>query len=145
MGWGEKPKPPPNFAKLFVNKMLKAPPPILAEGADASSWEFEGLSYDAQKGDTYKITIYQDQVTNDETVKYEKVQEAEEQPIEFYCTTGTHNDWGEDRMLEGDVSGLFYQEVEVPESGELEFRILAEGDQEKCIGPESTTSSKLSP
>jgi len=142
--WGEGVKPEPDYKKLFLNKVQKAPTQIIADGNDPSQWEYNGPSLDAGHDEQYKIVLMKDPFTGDETFSYEKVVE-EEELIEFYCTTGNHNDWAEDRMMEGDVPGLFYQEIDVPESGELEFRILAEGDPDKVIAPENTTSKKLEP
>jgi len=94
-----------------------------------------------------KITIRfeKDPITEEETISYEVQEEEILEPPEFYCTTGSHNEWAEDRMMEGDVPSLFYQETEMPESGTLEFRILAEGDQDKVFGPAETTSKRTDP
>jgi len=142
--WGEGSKPEPDYKKLFLGKIRQAPAQIIADGSDPALWEYRGPSLDAGPDEQYRIVLQKDLLTNEESISYEKVVEAYE-PVEFYCTTGNHNDWAEDRMLEGDVPGLFFQEVEVPDSGELEFRILAEGDPDKVIAPENTTSRKLDP
>lgn len=116
-------------------------PAITTEGNNPANWEYKGMGYSPQPGEKYQVVLTKDPITEEESLVYEKVEEAEAPP-EFYSTTGTHNEWGEDRMLDGDVPGLFYQEVEIPESGELEFRILAEGDTTKCIAPKNTTAVK---
>eukprot|EP00413_Alexandrium_margalefii_P030530 CAMPEP_0204570198 /NCGR_PEP_ID=MMETSP0661-20131031/38172_1 /ASSEMBLY_ACC=CAM_ASM_000606 /TAXON_ID=109239 /ORGANISM="Alexandrium margalefi, Strain AMGDE01CS-322" /LENGTH=936 /DNA_ID=CAMNT_0051578369 /DNA_START=82 /DNA_END=2892 /DNA_ORIENTATION=+ len=140
--WGEGVQAEPDYKKMFMSKMLKAPTQIIADGNDPSQWEYNGPSFDASPDDHYRIVLIKDPMTDEETFTYEKVTE-EVELVEFYCTTGNHNDWAEDRMMEGDVPGLFYQEVDVPEGGELEFRILAEGDPDKVIAPANTTSRKL--
>merc|ERR1712050_122313 len=84
-------------------------------------------------------------ISDEEVITYDVQEEEVEEPPEFYCTTGTHNDWAEDRMMEGDIPYLFYQEAEIPEGGTLEFRILSEGDQEKIFGPAETTSRRTDP
>jgi len=140
--WGEGKKPEPDYKKVFAAKLAKIASAVVADGNDPSNWEYKGPSFDAEPEDQYKIILRKDPLTQEESVSYEKVTATAEE-IEFYCTTGNHNDWAEDRMMEGDVPGLFYQEIDVPDSGTLEFRVLAEGDPEKVIGPESTTSRKV--
>mmetsp|Transcript_49295 Transcript_49295/g.154388 ORF Transcript_49295/g.154388 Transcript_49295/m.154388 type:complete len:937 (+) Transcript_49295:67-2877(+) len=142
--WGKGPAPVLDFKRILLDKMRKAPTRIVADGDDPSQWEYSGPSFDASPDEQYRVVYVKDPLTGEETFTYEKVlREAE--PIEFYCTTGSHNDWGEDRMMEGDVPGLFYQEVDMPDSGELEFRILGDGDPDKAIAPETSTSRKLEP
>jgi len=48
-------------------------------------------------------------------------------------------------MIEGDVAGIWTTEIEIPEGGELSFRILADGDTNAVIGPEVTTKTKTDP
>jgi polyketide synthase-associated protein len=138
--WGEGYKPPPDFRAQFASKMAKAGSPIICGGRDPSMWEHKGLAHDAKPDDIYTVTYTVDD-NGQTSIEYEKQVTTVTQP-EYYSTTGTHNGWGEDRMIEGDIAGLFYQEVEVPESGQLEFRILADGEAEKCIGPETTSSKR---
>nr|AIW63286.1 polyketide synthase AS3D902 [Azadinium spinosum] len=144
--WGEGYRPPPDFKKLFVKKITDSAPPIIADGSDPSSWEYSGLPLGAEDQDK-QITIRfeKDPITEEEVISYEVQEEEILEPPEFYCTTGSHNEWAEDRMMEGDVPSLFYQETEMPENGTLEFRILAEGDQDKVFGPSETTSKMIAP
>jgi len=139
--WGEGKRLSPDNRKVFLLKLKQAHSQILTDGSNPEQWEYTGMAYDAKPGDMYRVVYSRDPVTKEEDIRYEKELKVED-AIEFYSTTGNHNEWAEDRMLEGDVPGLFYQEVEVPESGVLEFRILADGDSEKAIGPEVTTSKK---
>ena len=57
---------------------------------------------------------WQDPLTGEENVTFEKEQvrragwhessfEVQEDPAEFYATTGNHNDWDAERMQEGNV------------------------------------------
>nr|AQS99318.1 type I polyketide synthase [Gambierdiscus polynesiensis] len=142
--WGEGAKPDVDYKVMFVSKVRKAAAPIIVDGPDPADWEYSGPDYNAVPGVKYNIILNRDPFTDEETVSYERV-EDEPLAVEFYCTTGSHNEWSEDRMLEGDVPGLFYQEIDVPESGTFEFRILADGDHERVIGPETTTARKLAP
>jgi len=144
--WGKGKDVEKDYSKIFFKKLTESPPPIVQDGSNPADWEFNGLPYDSQPGDKYKITFSKDDVTGEERFKYEKQEEDwAAQPPEFYCTTGNHNEWGEDRMIEGDVPFLFYQEIAVPPNGTLEMRILVEGDEGRTIAPEETTSRRLTP
>eukprot|EP00930_Biecheleria_cincta_P026021 TRINITY_DN18413_c0_g2_i1.p1 TRINITY_DN18413_c0_g2~~TRINITY_DN18413_c0_g2_i1.p1 ORF type:complete len:955 (-),score=189.61 TRINITY_DN18413_c0_g2_i1:188-3052(-) len=143
--WGERPQPAVDFRKVFLRKIMKATPPIVTQGsADPATWDYKGLAHKAQEGDCYKVYLEMDRLTGEETVTFEK-EAVKDDPAEFYATTGNHNDWDSDRMQEGDVPGLYFQEIPVPDEGTLEFRILVEGDSDKNIGPEETTSHRLVP
>lgn len=142
--WGEKAEEEVDFRKLLLRKLMKAPPPIIAQGTDPSNWEYNGIDLCSKQGDNYRIMIQTDPVTGEENILFEKQIDLEE-PAGFYSTTGSHNDWGDDQMNEGDVPGLYFQDIEMPDNGVLEFRILAEGDQERAIGPNQTTYSKTAP
>jgi acyl transferase domain-containing protein len=144
--WGETAKPRPNPQKDFMKKMSKVRKSVVvAVGNDPANWEFSGPGYDAKPGEEYKIVLTRDPLTQQEEVFYEKQEVEAQEPIEFYSTSGNHNGWDDDRMIEGEVPGMFFQDLEVPESGVLEFRILAEGEKSKRIGPETTTSRMTVP
>merc|ERR1712190_94855 len=143
--WGEGYREPPDYKKLFVKKIMESSPPLLMDGDKPENWEYSGLPILDDPDKQFKIKLEKDPITEEEVITYELVEQEVLEPPEFYCTTGNHNDWSEDRMLEGDVPYLFYQETEMPESGSLEFRILAEGDQDKVYGPEATTSKRTDP
>jgi polyketide synthase-associated protein len=144
--WGEGYKPPPDYRRQLMDKVKKlSGSKIIVNGNDPSTWEYSGIAYDSKPTDNYAVVFTKDPITGQEVLRYEKtvVEEEEVDPIEFYSTTGNHNDWSEDRMMEGDVAGLWYQELEIPEGGKLEFRIMGEGDTTKMIGPESTTDKRI--
>eukprot|EP00933_Yihiella_yeosuensis_P050544 TRINITY_DN4834_c0_g1_i1.p1 TRINITY_DN4834_c0_g1~~TRINITY_DN4834_c0_g1_i1.p1 ORF type:complete len:281 (+),score=51.87 TRINITY_DN4834_c0_g1_i1:83-844(+) len=141
--WGEQVQAEVDYRKVLMRKIMKAAPPILNNGStDPSKWEYQGLDPSAKIGDEYQVVLEKDPVTGEETVSFEKTTDDSDR-AEFYSTTGNHNDWSNDQMTEGDVPGLFYQEIPVPESGTLEFRILADGLADRNIGPEETTSQRL--
>jgi len=143
--WGECAKPDPDFCKIFERKLGKVSASIVADGPDPASWEYGGPDYNAGPEVKYRIVLNRDPATEEESFTYEKVEETPPVPPEYYSTICDVNDWAEDRMLDGDVPGLFYQEIDIPEGGSLEFRLLAEGDEQKEIAPEFTTSKKLTP
>eukprot|EP00913_Durusdinium_trenchii_P009283 g8722.t1 len=140
--WGEKAQPDVDFRRVFLKKIMRATPPIVTEGTtDPALWDYRGLDYKANMGDSYKVCLEKDPLTGEETVTFEKEQ-VKEDPAEFYGTTGNHNDWDVDRMQEGNVAGLYYQDIPVPEGGTLEFRILVDGDPEKSGAPTGPTQSE---
>eukprot|EP00931_Biecheleriopsis_adriatica_P085876 TRINITY_DN60659_c0_g1_i1.p1 TRINITY_DN60659_c0_g1~~TRINITY_DN60659_c0_g1_i1.p1 ORF type:complete len:955 (-),score=205.23 TRINITY_DN60659_c0_g1_i1:94-2958(-) len=143
--WGERAQPDVDFRKVFLRKILKARPPIVTYGnADPALWDYKGLDYQAKIGEAVKVAFEKDPLTGEETVTFEK-EMVQDSPIEFYSTTGNHNDWDSDRMQEGSVPGLFFQEIPIPDGGMLEFRILEESNFDKNIGPAETTSNRLTP
>jgi hypothetical protein len=143
--WGEGYREPVDFRKVFMKKVTESKPPVLMDGSNPDDWEYSGLPILDDDEKQFKIKLTRDPITDEEVITYEVVEPEAVEPPEFFCTTGNHNDWSEDRMLEGDVPYLYYQETEIPESGTLEFRILAEGDQEKAYAPEATTDWKTTP
>ncbi|CAK9105059.1 Highly reducing polyketide synthase srdA (HRPKS sdrA) (Polyketide synthase gene cluster 6 protein pks-6) (Sordarial biosynthesis cluster protein srdA) [Durusdinium trenchii] len=101
--WGEKAQPDVDFRRVFLKKIMRATPPIVTEGTtDPALWDYRGLDYKANMGDSYKVCLEKDPLTGEETVTFEKEQ-VKEDPAEFYGTTGNHNDWDVDRMQEGNV------------------------------------------
>lgn len=106
------------------------------DGSHPSEWEYQGMDINPSLNPTtYTVTLELDPCTGQDEVRYEKKDEDTPVLPDFYSTTGTHNEWAEDRMMEGDVPCLYYQELEIPDNGVLEFRILSEGDPKKVIGP----------
>jgi len=142
--WGEGFKPPVDHKKKLMQKLMGASAPIVADGRNPADWEYSGPPFDLKPGEKCKVIYTKDPLTGDEEVRFERTMEAEQQAM-YYCTTGNHNEWSDDRMTDGEVPGLYYQEVEIPEDGTLEFRILVDGDQDKAIGPAETTSERTAP
>uniref|UniRef100_A0A7S2L0H4 Uncharacterized protein n=1 Tax=Zooxanthella nutricula TaxID=1333877 RepID=A0A7S2L0H4_9DINO len=143
--WGEARKPIVDVKQKLLVKVMNSAPPIIADGPDPADWEYSGPPFDLKDGEKCSITYWKDPVTGDEEVRFDRQLKAIAAPAEFYCTSGNHNDWTDDRMVEGDRPGLFFQEVEIPDSGRLEFRILADGEHDRSIGPEETTESRSVP
>jgi len=143
--WGERHKPKVDHKKAIMQKLISSSMPIVVIGNDPAEWEYSGPPYTLKPGEKCKLVYSKDPLTGDDEIRYETVQTVSDQPIEYYCTTGNHNDWMDDRMEEGDTTGLFYQDIEMPRGGTLEFRLLAEGDQDRSIGPDDTSKRMTSP
>jgi len=142
--FGEAFRAPVDHHKKLMHKLKDITCPIIADGKDPADWEYHGPPYDLKPGERCKIVYSKDPVTGDEEVRFDRQMDAPE-PVEFYCTSGSHNDWADDRMMEGEMPGLYVQEIEVPDSGMLEFRVLADGDEDRAIGPQETTRNRAAP
>lgn len=141
--WGVQEEDQPDYKELFMKKIKVYQEPVQANGPNPENWHYTGMPFEVK--DNEQITVYysRDPVNKAETVRFEVSEAAEpEPPAEYYCTSGNHNEWSEDRMMDGEVAGLFFQDVEVPPSGVLEFRILAEGDKDRAIAPEEKGTTK---
>lgn len=135
--WGEELHTERDWSTTFHRKFMNAHGKIIADGPDPEMWEYHGPPIEAT-ADKYKVVIYPDKNYGD-VVRW--VKQDVEQP-DFYSVTGNHNNWTADRMLMGDVKGLWFLEVDVPSSGELHFRILADGDSSKAFGPQQSGCTK---
>eukprot|EP00747_Dinoflagellata_sp_TGD_P164522 gnl/TRDRNA2_/TRDRNA2_184576_c0_seq1.p1 gnl/TRDRNA2_/TRDRNA2_184576_c0~~gnl/TRDRNA2_/TRDRNA2_184576_c0_seq1.p1 ORF type:complete len:938 (+),score=185.40 gnl/TRDRNA2_/TRDRNA2_184576_c0_seq1:75-2888(+) len=131
--WGKISEAKVDLKSKFIRKVNESVPQITADGADPATWEVIGMPDPRSKPtDKYEVGIEADgQIT------WDKIDDddADEPLPDFYSILGNFNDWSEERMAEGDVPGLFYQEVEVPSTGTLQFRFCVEGDRELSIGP----------
>merc|ERR1712190_654631 len=92
--WGESCVEAPDSRKQFLDKIKSLPPPIVAIGSDPAKWEFTVMSYNPTPGEGYQIIYSKDPLTGEESLKYEIV--SDEEPPEFYSTTGNHNNWVDD-------------------------------------------------
>merc|ERR1712070_1155666 len=135
--WGEDLSPCQELdpQKLLLAKISRQMPTLIADGPDPANWDFSGPDFRAKPGDKYIISIEKDPMTGEMPIRWIKADPA---GPEFYAITGNHNDWGDDRMLEGDegdAPNVYYTELEVPSDGSLEFRFLVDGDKSKQLGP----------
>lgn len=120
--------------KLLLAKLYRQTPTLIADGPNPADWDFSGPDFRSKPGDKYVISIEKDPITGEVPIRWIKADPTADRP-EFYSVTGNHNDWAEDRMIEGDVPNVHYSDVEIPDAGALEFRFLVEGDQSRALGP----------
>merc|ERR1712190_342673 len=102
-----------------------------------SEWEWDGPEQNIKKGDVYEIKLASDDPT-DMPIRWDKYQDADEVDDgdqHYYCITGPFNEWGDDRMEDGPIKGMHTITLEFPESGELEFRFLRDGDENAVVFP----------
>jgi len=134
-----------DFTKVFMRKLRANPPPVIADGPNPENWEFQGIpkAYDpADAGSKWKVVFERDPISEEEVFRFEKEEEEEMILPEYYSVSANVNEWTEDRMMEGDVPGVFTFDAEIPESGFLDFRILVEGDAKKALGPETNACTR---
>merc|ERR1712224_744418 len=137
--WGKQEEGKVDLKSKVIKKINESVPQITVDGSDPAIWDVVGMPDPKGKAnDRYDVNI-----EPDGTVLWDKIEEDEKEPLgDFFAVTGNFNDWTEERMAEGDVPGLHYQEIEVPASGVLQFRFCIEGDTEKSFGPAFKNCSK---
>jgi len=135
--------------KIFLQKLLKCGPPIITEGGNPDHWDYQGLPHGLRAGEAgsrWQIVLEKNPITNIETVRLERREEWEDDVDEykFYSITGT-NTQGIERLLEGDVPGIFWCTIMIPQGGTFEFKILEKEMEDRPIGPEATTTKRTAP
>mmetsp|Transcript_56138 Transcript_56138/g.162689 ORF Transcript_56138/g.162689 Transcript_56138/m.162689 type:complete len:634 (-) Transcript_56138:23-1924(-) len=141
--WGASPEGV-NQLQLFLKLVRQNPPAVIMHGKDPVDWEFDSLRYNDEGGEKCIVTLEKDPATSEISVRYDIVQS--ERPPSFYCIVGSHNGWTDDRMVEGDVKGLWYAVVDVPDSGTVDFRLCADGLASRSLGPpEAACRSRTAP
>jgi len=132
----------------LLKRVKKESGKVIVDGPDPENWHYIGpdikLSPDS-KDPKWTAIVERDPVDKKLTVRWEKkaVSEAakedgaeDEAPSQtFFAIIGNFNGWAEDRMFEGPVPGLWYMDVDIPDSGALLFRFLMDGDSSQGIGP----------
>lgn len=132
--------------KLFMKKLEVQPPKIIADGPDPEDWNYSGPAGVLKPGEAYRVRIDRDPVTGATPIRWEKYTLEEEPRPEFYSMTGSYNEWVAERMEEGEVPGLWYQIVDIPDSGTMEFRFLEDDDTNRALGPlEKSCKRRLAP
>lgn len=115
-----------------------APPEVRVNGSDPSAWEWDGPDAGGLMKEKYSITVTS-QDAKDAPVTWVKesdgVMVEDDDEDDFYCITGPFNEWDSDRMEDGAVPGLREFTLEVPESGEIEFRFLKNGEEDEILYP----------
>jgi hypothetical protein len=140
--WSEDVKKAVNVSGQVMKRIANMKPPeVRAYGRNPDDWETDWLSKDAKPGDKYNVILSSD-VPRESSIKVTKVEKPEDDEEAYYSIAGNFNDWSADRMMEGEISGLFTATVEVPGSGSLEFKFLKNGDETQILAPLSPMCSK---
>lgn len=134
--WGGSQSDAIDSSTMILQKIRKmAPPEVRVNGDDPSMWEWDGPDVTIKPGDKYSLSLE----LEDSAVRWtkEELPTEEDDVSDFYCIVGPFNDWEGERMEEdASISGLRSIIVDVPESGELQWRFLKNGEEDQVIYPE---------
>jgi len=134
--WGQSVYGVPDVPSALTRRLKRmAPPEVRVAGADPADWEWDGPDKEIKVGDKYTIELDSTD-DKDAPIKWEKVDDSgpvDDGEDDYYCITGPFNEWDSDRMEDGPITGLRTITIEVPSSGEVEFRFLRNGDEEEGI------------
>mmetsp|Transcript_16213 Transcript_16213/g.38010 ORF Transcript_16213/g.38010 Transcript_16213/m.38010 type:complete len:552 (+) Transcript_16213:2-1657(+) len=138
--WGQSLFGIPDVPSALLKRLRRMKPPaVRVAGADPAEWEWDGPEKDIKPGDKYKIELDSTDAA-DAAIVWEKVADGAEidgdGEDDVYAITGPFNEWDTDRMEDGPVTGLRTITLEVPASGEIEFRFVKNDDEEGgCLFP----------
>jgi polyketide synthase-associated protein len=137
--WGQSPCDTPNVPSAIRHRIRSMQAPeVRVNGNDPTAWEWDGPDIFAKPGEKYKID-FDLKAPYEGAQNWQKVDDApdpDDEEDDFYCIVGPFNEWDADRMGDGPIVGMRTITLEVPESGELEFRFLKNGEEDQVIYPE---------
>eukprot|EP00931_Biecheleriopsis_adriatica_P064620 TRINITY_DN39371_c0_g1_i1.p1 TRINITY_DN39371_c0_g1~~TRINITY_DN39371_c0_g1_i1.p1 ORF type:complete len:986 (-),score=218.19 TRINITY_DN39371_c0_g1_i1:66-2957(-) len=143
--WGENVYNAPSDRELFQKRLWKmSPPEVRVNGSDPALWDWDGPDPVILPGDKYSIEMDPEDPP-DAAQRWFKEATATEQDDgeeDIYCITGPFNEWDLEEMEDGPVPGLRTIVVTVPYSGQVEFRILKNGNEDEVIYPEKDKCSR---
>ncbi|CAE8597532.1 unnamed protein product [Polarella glacialis] len=129
--------------KHFEQKLRSAPPPqITMNGDDVRDWETTGLAPEVQFGERYKVHLDEDGATT-----CEKIDEELEDFGDEFSLRGSFSDWDLEPLDRHEsIPGLWTTTFLIGDSGEEEFQIVADEDEEKVYYPKNPhCTSKVQP
>jgi len=144
--WGDNRDLAENPAKLWQKQLSKmSPPEIRAVGSDPSEWNSDLPDQVPKAGDVWSVTVDRGAGPN-APIKWEKTEEGlgEEYDLDdvSYSIIGSFNDWRPEIMEDGDVAGIRMIVIDVPDSGQVEFRFVQSVDDDMILAPVSDKCSK---
>jgi len=125
--WGEDVYHAPSNAELFQKRLRQmSPPEVRINGSDPALWDWDGPDTLILPGDKYSIEMNPDEPANapQRWFKEDTGGEPDDGEEDFYCISGAFNDFAYESMEDGPVTGLRTITVKVPASGQVEFRIF---------------------
>jgi len=119
-------------ATAFQKKLLKAPPAeITMNGDDVSEWETTGLDPRAEPGSRWKICMDEDGVA-----EWERDDDDMPEFGDEFFVQGSHNSWSPEVLDRHDsIQGLYTGSITLGKTGEEQFHIIADGNEEKVYHP----------
>eukprot|EP00930_Biecheleria_cincta_P041262 TRINITY_DN2825_c0_g1_i3.p1 TRINITY_DN2825_c0_g1~~TRINITY_DN2825_c0_g1_i3.p1 ORF type:complete len:973 (+),score=174.21 TRINITY_DN2825_c0_g1_i3:431-2920(+) len=147
--WGENVYHAPSLKELFQKRLLRmSPPEVRTNGStDPSVWDWDGPDMVIHPGDRYSIEMNPDDPPDAPQRWFkEEVGDPDQEDTATYCITGPFNEWDVEQMEDGPVIGLRSITVTVPHSGQVQFRLLRNGNEEEVLYPQvDKCSQKLMP
>jgi len=125
---------PRDHSKTLMRKLERTTAPLLTEGLDPRDWHNWGPDPNSRRDDKYMV-FFEKGLLGETVARWEKQPRGLYILADFYAVASDRDGWSGERMNEGSAPGLFELDVEIPDSGALQFRILAEGDASRAIGP----------
>jgi len=116
----------------FQKKLLKAPAAeITMNGDDVNEWETNGLDPRAEPGSRWKISLDEDGVA-----EWERDDDDMPEFGDEFFIQGSHNSWSPEVLERHDsISGLYTGSIALGKTGEEQFQIIADSDEEKVYHP----------
>jgi len=122
-----------DLLSAFQRHLAKAPPAqITTNGDNFRDWETTGLRPDGQPGASYRITLDESGVA---VWELDDSTDDNSMGDEFFFR-GTHSDWQVEAMARhATIEGLWTATLRIGSSGEEQFQIAADGDEELIFHP----------
>jgi len=141
--WAENKYQIPDPSLLFRKKLsAMKPAEVRAVGSDPSDWDTD-LPDDVKPGDMFEIPL---DSSEDASMKYVKMEEGLDEDVDeddiAYSIVGSFNDWTPEMMEAGDVPGQKTIMVEVPSSGQINFRFVQTVDEDMVLAPTADNCMK---
>ncbi|CAJ1362740.1 unnamed protein product, partial [Effrenium voratum] len=143
--WGEDVYHAPTNTELFQKRLRQmSPPEVRVNGSDPALWDWDGPDQLILPGDKYSIEMNPDDPANapQRWFKEDTGGEMDDGEEDVYCISGSFNDWDIEEMEDGPVCGLRTITLRVPASGQVEFRILKNGNDNEVIYPADDKCSR---
>nr|AQS99268.1 type I polyketide synthase [Gambierdiscus excentricus] len=152
--WGENLGGQLPVRKQFEQRYRAKPPPeVRPLGKNYDEWEADFpdsrcLNDYTFPSDKKKYVIrFSPDDPHDQSVVWEPVDEVEPEVDDdesFFTIAGDHKNYEEERMVAGDVPGVWLYTASIPERNVLHFRLMKNGEVDKGIGPKVDNCARRS-
>jgi len=142
--WGEnRSAGKPDTATVFAKKVQSAAvPEIRPVGMTPDDWESDWPDTRGMPKTAKWVIQFDSSDPPEAPLKYVLADDGatdmeDEMNAHSYTITGNFNDWESDKMVAGEVPGMWTADVEIPYSGYLSFHFEEDGAADKAICPAS--------